>query len=200
MTGPRKNEPAYRSWMQMRRRCLSPLSHVWKDYGGRGITICKRWSNYENFLQDLGPRPKGMSLDRIDNNGNYEPGNCRWTTQKIQSNNTRSNRLMSAFGRTMNLSEWAEQTGVKLGTIWIRLERGFDAESALSKEHLKRRWLPTPAKGEATAHVKLTESQVREIIKRRTLGEPQKRLSKEFGVSVHQIWMIANRRSWKHLD
>lgn len=81
----------YRSWQAMKRRCLNPKVRGYKNYGGRGITICERWlESFENFLADMGPRPPGMSLDRIDPNGNYEPGNCRWATAKEQSLNKRS--------------------------------------------------------------------------------------------------------------
>jgi hypothetical protein len=85
----RTPRPEYYSWASMRSRCLNPNAPNYHLYGGRGITICDRWGKFENFLSDMGPRPKGRSLDRKDNSGNYEPRNCKWSTPKEQSNNRR---------------------------------------------------------------------------------------------------------------
>src|SRR5262245_49386305 len=79
--------PEYRSWHAMRSRCMNPRAHAYERYGGNGITVCARWNVFENFLADMGPRPAGRTLDRIDNAGNYEPTNCRWATRSQQSKN-----------------------------------------------------------------------------------------------------------------
>ncbi|QMV29723.1 hypothetical protein [Vibrio phage vB_VnaS-AQKL99] len=83
------NSGAYRSWLAMRARCLNPSNTRFADYGGRGITICKRWDDFINFHADMGDRPEGLTLDRINVNGNYEPDNCKWSTATEQRNNQR---------------------------------------------------------------------------------------------------------------
>lgn len=82
----------YRSWHSMKMRCLNPKGQFYYCYGGRGIKVCERWMNFENFLADMGEKPADLSLDRINNDGNYEPGNCRWATAIQQANNTRRSR------------------------------------------------------------------------------------------------------------
>jgi hypothetical protein len=93
---PLTRHPIYRAWLHMRDRCTNPNHRQWKDYGGRGIAVCERWSNFTNFLADVGERPTPKhSLDRINNNGNYEPENVRWATKVQQNNNTRRNRRIA---------------------------------------------------------------------------------------------------------
>lgn len=115
--------PEYSSWIGIISRCTNPKIRNWENYGGRGITVCERWRKFENFLADMGNRPKGMSIDRIDNNGNYEPGNCRWATQQQQSSNTRRNKAFVVNGMSGNMAELSRYYGLKFMTVWDRIYR-----------------------------------------------------------------------------
>lgn len=124
----------YGVWMSMKARCSNPKTPSYKSYGRRGIVVCERWMSFENFIQDMGRRPSSKhSLDRIDTNGNYEPGNCRWADQ-LQQAQTRTNvRMITAFGETLTSAMWARKTGVSALAIRNRIDSGWDAESAVSK-------------------------------------------------------------------
>jgi hypothetical protein len=116
----------YKSWESARRRCSNPKDNMYRYYGGRGITICPEWAaDYAAFLRDMGERPEGHSLDRIDFNGNYEPGNCRWLPKSEQPKNRRSLVRIEHEGRTMLLSEWARELGLPYPTIrdWWKYQR-----------------------------------------------------------------------------
>lgn len=115
-------------------RCNDTESSLYTNYGGRGIAVCDRWrDSFENFLADMGQRPsRDLSIDRINNDGNYEPGNCRWATRTQQSRNQRSNRHITVGDRTMLLVEWSEATGLSMPTIAGRLKRGWSPQRAIS--------------------------------------------------------------------
>ena len=122
--------PMHTIWSSMIGRCQNPRSRSYAHYGARGITVCPRWELYENFLADMGERPPGTSLDRIDNNGGYEPENCRWATKSEQQRNKGNNRVLVVSGYRMTLTEASERFGVKVATIWKRLEAGWPDERA----------------------------------------------------------------------
>ena len=125
--------PEYESWSAMVQRCTNPSNPAYSDYGGRGVTVCDRWRiSFEAFYADMGPRPAGTSIDRIDVNGTYRPDNCRWATRKQQQRNTRRNRLVVAFGEELPLAEWAERVGIDYGALQGRLDRGWPVERALT--------------------------------------------------------------------
>ena len=94
-----KRTPTYRAWEAMKRRCLDPRDVAWHNYGGPGITVCLLWLDFENFFADMGEKPDGLTLDRIDNNRNYEPGNCRWATPSQQAQNRRTHGFASRTWR-----------------------------------------------------------------------------------------------------
>lgn len=129
----RRNEPTptYIVWKSMRQRCHNPNNAAYPRYGGRGITICSRWENFETFLADMGERPNGKGIERRDNAKGYSPGNCYWATAKEQANNTRSNRLISYRGKTLTLSQWGDRLGMLPITLAWRLKR-WPAEKAFS--------------------------------------------------------------------
>lgn len=110
LTHGKSNSSEYKSWAGMKQRCQGSHRH----YGGRGIKVCERWKHsFENFLADMGLKPKrGMSIERLDTNGNYTPENCCWATQKQQMNNLRKSRRLTIHGRTQTMSEWADETGI----------------------------------------------------------------------------------------
>lgn len=122
----------HRIWASMNSRCRDVNSPAYKDYGGRGINVCERWQqSFEAFLEDMGPRPSNKhSIDRINNDGNYEPNNCRWATRVEQANNMRTNRLFTFYGKTMTLTQWAEISLVNRRTIMVRLKRGWTEKAA----------------------------------------------------------------------
>jgi hypothetical protein len=120
----KKHRRSYRTWKDMRSRCLTPTDSDYHNYGGRGISICKEWDDFSAFVSDMGDRPKGMTLDRIDTNGNYDPGNCRWADATTQANNKRTNRIVGPNGETLQQME--RITGVGRGTISYRLKHGLD--------------------------------------------------------------------------
>lgn len=123
--------PTYIAWQKMKNRCTNPNYYGYKHWGGRGIKICERWNDFLLFLEDMGEKPTGTSLDRIDNNGDYEPGNCRWASRKEQNRNTSRTRTVVVFGVAKSASEWAEETVISVHTIYSRLQRGYSPEEAI---------------------------------------------------------------------
>lgn len=116
-----KETKTHRTWKAMKRRCININDKKYKDYGGRGITVCERWLKFENFLEDMEECPPGLSLDRIDNSLGYYKENCRWSTQKEQTRNTRKNVNIIFNGKTQCLSAWAEEYKISPGTLWCRI-------------------------------------------------------------------------------
>jgi hypothetical protein len=123
----------YNSWKGMLRRCFAPNDKRFKDYGGRGITVCDDWRVFENFLADMGPRPDhSYSLDRKDVNGNYEPSNCRWVIRKVNDRNKRETIYIEFRGVRKPLIDWCELLGKPYDTVIQRIKTGWSHEEALS--------------------------------------------------------------------
>ena len=121
-----------RAWEGMIRRCTDPDWPQYADYGGRGITVCAEWlTNFSAFAQAMGRAPVGGSIERIDNAQGYSPKNCCWATRKEQANNRRSNRLLTYHGKTQNVSQWAEELGIRRDTLYMRLKHGWPIDRVL---------------------------------------------------------------------
>lgn len=116
--------PEWYSWTNMLARCRNQHSPYWDRYGGRGISVCDRWKKFENFLADMGKKPTGGTIDRIDNNGNYEPGNCRWASRREQSNNRNNTIYVTYEGQTKGLLEWGRIYGLTRASISKRYRKG----------------------------------------------------------------------------
>ena len=131
---------AHNSWRSMRARCLSPVHDAYDRYGGRGVTICKEWQDdFWQFLSDMGDRPsEEYSLDRIDNDGDYTPENCRWANRTEQANNRRNSLILNVDGEERTLSEWCRDLGLSLSTVQGRLSRGTSPAEALSLDYKKK--------------------------------------------------------------
>lgn len=126
--------PTYRAWIAMRRRCFVESDDSFKDYGGRGVTVCDRWVNsFDNFLSDMGVRPDGKSLDRIYVNGPYSPENCRWSSLVEQARNKRNSRFITYDGETLSMAEWCERLGGGRSVVSGRLLRGWSEARAVSE-------------------------------------------------------------------
>ena len=129
------HHPAYAVWHSMKQRCTEKTHYAWKNYGGRGIKVCDRWLNsFENFWEDMGPTYKeGLSIDRIDVNGDYSPENCRWTDWVTQSNNKRGNRFINTPKGRMTVKQASREFGIGNTTILYRIEHGWPEELLLVK-------------------------------------------------------------------
>lgn len=136
--------PEYQAWAHMIQRCLNSSCPEYRNYGARGITVCERWMEAKNFLADMGPRPSAKySLDRINNDGNYEPDNCRWATQHQQQRNRRTNRWIEWNGRTQVLADWARELGFPKNVITSRMSLGWTVERTFTTPYARRRLVTT---------------------------------------------------------
>jgi hypothetical protein len=120
----RTGTPEYRAWKGMIQQCTNPNTRQWKDYGGRGVRVCDEWRDFERFRADMGSKPSSKhTLERVNNDLSYEPGNVVWATRLAQNNNTRRNRFIEVHGETLTLTGWSRKTQIPIATLFRRLER-----------------------------------------------------------------------------
>jgi hypothetical protein len=174
ITHGRHKSREYRTWIGIKSRCYNPNNTGYPSYGGRGIKVCDRWlESFENFLADMGECPDfSMSIDRIDNDGDYAPDNCEWRTIGEQANNRRDNRLLEFAGRTQTVAQWARKFGISPITIGSRLRDGWSVKRALT----------TPAK-------------VIDILEFNGKKQNLAQWSAEFGISYDTLWRRM-KRGW----
>lgn len=131
-------KPIYHVWRSMLQRCYSPKVAGFHRYGGRGIKVCKRWHTFVNFYADMGDRPSGMTLERVNNEVGYRPDNCIWATQAVNNNNRSTCVLISHRGATLTAKQWSEKTGIPDCTILKRLRKGWPMRHVFSTERFHR--------------------------------------------------------------
>jgi hypothetical protein len=184
----------YIPYLAMKVRCSNPKADAYPWYGGRGIRVCAEWErSFDAFYRDVGPRPSSKhSLDRIDSNGHYEPGNVRWATKAEQARNTSANVRVEFRGETLTLVEWAERSGVPYHTLKQRIALGWPMERALDPAHQL-------ARGTANQNSKLDAEKVRAIRAAVAGGESTVSVGKRFGVSSMTVSTIARRKTWRHV-
>lgn len=122
----------YRTWASMKERCNNPNYQYYHRYGGRGIIVCDQWNVFENFYKDMGDKPEGLQLDRIDNDGNYCKENCKWSTPKENSNNASFNNVLEFNGKKQSVSRWAEELRINRNTLFARIFNGWSVEKTLT--------------------------------------------------------------------
>lgn len=131
------NSPTYYSWSGMKARCFYEKHEAFDNYGGRGITVCDKWLKFAGFLEDMGVKPAGKELDRIDPNGNYEPSNCRWVTRQENVDNRRCTQMITHNGVTKPLTHWARDLGITRKALKRRLDRNWPVSRAVTTGKLE---------------------------------------------------------------
>lgn len=144
--------PTFKSWSEMRNRCNNPNFKQFKDWGGRGITICPEWDTFLRFFSDMGERPSGTSLDRKDNSKGYSKENCQWSDKKTQNRNKRNNRVLTIDEESMCISAWSDRSGVMASTIIYRLNCGWETRSAVFEKGSTWKSKPAIAPAESAAY------------------------------------------------
>lgn len=173
------------SWSWMLRRCFDPLDLGYSNYGGRGITVCDRWFVFSAFVEDMGLRPEDRTLDRISNDGDYEPANCRWATKAEQSRNRRNSRRSEFNGSQVLHVDIARSLGISEATVSRRAARGLSGDALSVPPNYKR--------------TKLNHDQAREIKVLLRDGTSRASIAERFDISVQSVGSIARGNSWKEI-
>lgn len=177
----------YRVWRAMHNRCYDPNVKSYRNYGARGIVVAACWhdrSGFHQFIKDMGARPEGATLERIDNNGPYSPNNCRWATRDEQANNKRNNRWITANGETLTISQWAKRLGCTPHNISLRIKSGMPEEQAVTKPVAER------------PNSKLTESNAK-YIKQNYPMLTCIALAQQLGVSKKTVLNVLHGRTFR---
>lgn len=200
--------PEYVTWAAILSRCRNPNSYKYKDYGGRGIKVCSRWENgdgirtgFQCFLSDIGQKPSPKhSVDRINNDGDYEPSNCKWSTNKRQANNRRSNRKLTYQGESMSMMDLADKYRMSYFVLRNRISRGWPVDKAITMP-LGTGYLPKrTATGAGLPQTVLTDGEVREIRSSYAAGGiTMVQVADRFGISPANVCLIVNRKSRKNV-
>jgi hypothetical protein len=171
----------YSSWMSMRDRCFNPNSPHYDRYGGRGITICKRWQSFAHFRDDLGERPSARhTLERVNNDGNYEPSNCRWATRLEQSYNRSFSRILTIDDRAMCVAEWATELNWPQDRIRSRLKLGWSDRQALGFDP------PPPSQN-------LSADDIRRVVSMYELGRGAPSIARAVGCGETTVYRTLDR-------
>lgn len=191
--------PTFSSWQAMKQRCINPKNQAWDRYGGRGIRVCPVWlDSFDAFLLDMGPRPTGTWIERINNDGNYEPSNCCWATPTQQGRNRRSNKRIVVNGESLVIAAAIERSSLSPHLVRKRLRVGWSIDRALTESATSRKPV-THCQGSNHYGAKLNDDLVRDIRLRLSLGEQSTTVAAELGVSGRTVRDAAARRTWRHV-
>jgi hypothetical protein len=185
----KERHPLYNVWTNMVRRCSDPGNRAFANYGGRGIRVCQEWAgDFEAFCRDLPPRPSPQhTIERINNDGGYEPGNVRWATRLEQARNQRSNVWITANGKTMLMRDWSRETGIPEPTLHRRLKANWTHERTVSERPMR------------SSAQRLTHEDVAKIREMLSSGARLAAIGSAFGVSKSAVFSIKSASTWREL-
>lgn len=188
-----KETVEHKTWRAMKARCLNPSHQAYDRYGGRGISVCERWMDFESFLSDMGRRPIGKTLDRINNNRGYSPDNCRWATWTEQQRNRRDNVSLTIGGIYFpSISAAAEHLGLKRKTLERRVRKGWSVDRLPKSTE--------PVRGDDHPGAKMTYAKAEQLrldaITLKGSGISTKTLMEKYGIKKSLVAMIISRKVW----